>query len=123
MKKFLWLVILVLLCSNIVFANIVDELTKLNNLYKEGAITKEEFNKAKEIIFKSETSENTTQPEKVEKKKENKQTSNKIKPKKVKKFDEDLTNTFISLDEIDEMGVYKKISTLNLTQNIIIHYR
>jgi len=28
-------------------ANIADDLTKLNNLYKEGAITKEEFEKAK----------------------------------------------------------------------------
>ncbi len=111
MKKFLETLFIFLIFSNAVFANIVDELTKLNNLYKEGAITKEEFNKAKEIIFKSETSENPTQPEKVEKKKVNNQTNNKAKLKKIKNFDEDLTKTFISLDEIDEMGVYKEIST------------
>ena len=111
MKKFLETLFIFLIFSNAVFANIVDELTKLNNLYKEGAITKEEFNKAKEIIFKSETSENPTQPEKVEKKKVNNQTNNKATLKKIKNFDEDLTKTFISLDEIDEMGVYKEIST------------
>tara|TARA_B100001250_G_C19801630_1_gene791398 strand:+ start:205 stop:2262 length:2058 start_codon:yes stop_codon:yes gene_type:complete len=111
MKKILALVILVLLFNNIVFANIVSELTELNNLYKEGAITKEEFNKAKEIIFKSESVETSTQPKIIKKKKENKKNNNKLKSKKVKKFDEDLTNTFISLDEIDEIGVYKKITT------------
>ena len=31
-------------------ANIAEDLTKLNNLYKEGAITKEEFSKAKEAL-------------------------------------------------------------------------
>ena len=72
MKKILALVILVLLFNNIVFANIVSELTELNNLYKEGAITKEEFNKAKEIIFKSESVETSTQPKIIKKKKENK---------------------------------------------------
>ena len=35
-------------------ANIVDELTKLNNLFKEGAITKEEFSKAKKKVLESE---------------------------------------------------------------------
>jgi uncharacterized protein YqgQ len=47
-------------------ANVADDLTKLNNLYKEGAITKEEFSKAKEILFKSESTEEkieTTKPE------------------------------------------------------------
>ena len=32
------------------YANIVDELTKLNNLYKDGALNQEEFNKAKKIL-------------------------------------------------------------------------
>ena len=50
-------------------ANIVDDLTKLNNLYKEGAITKEEFSKAKEIIFKSESTEEKTETKKSEIKK------------------------------------------------------
>ena len=112
MKKILGIFFIIFFSYGITSsANIVEELTKLNNLYKEGAITKEEFNKAKEIIFKSESSENTIQPDKVEKNK-NKQTNNKKKNKKIKKFDEDLTNTFISLDEIDEIGVYKNISTI-----------
>ena len=52
MKKFLGIVILGLLwCSISTPANIVDELTKLNNLYKEGAITKEEFEKAKKKLL------------------------------------------------------------------------
>ena len=47
MKKLLGLLVLGLLfCNNAVAATIADELTKLNNLYKEGAITKEEFEKA-----------------------------------------------------------------------------
>ena len=53
-------------------ANIVDDLTKLNNLYKEGAITKEEFSKAKEIIFKSESTEEKTETKKSEIKKKEK---------------------------------------------------
>ncbi|MBD1168044.1 SHOCT domain-containing protein, partial [Pelagibacterales bacterium SAG-MED06] len=35
------------------YANIVDELTKLNNLYKDGALNQEEFNKAKKILLKT----------------------------------------------------------------------
>jgi len=45
-------------------ANIADDLTKLNNLYKEGAITKEEFSKAKEILFRSESFEIKTETKK-----------------------------------------------------------
>ena len=113
MKKLLGIVVLGLLwCSISTAANIVDELTKLNNLYKEGAITKEEFNKAKEIIFKSDSEEKKIEPKKTEEKKESKKNDKKNKPKKVKKFDQDLTKTFISLDEFDEIGVYKKISNL-----------
>ena len=82
MKKILGIFFIIFFSYGITSsANIVEELTKLNNLYKEGAITKEEFNKAKEIIFKSESSENTIQPDKVEKNK-NKQTNNKKKKQK-----------------------------------------
>ena len=101
MKKFLGLIILLILFENTVFANIVEELTSLNSLYKEGAITKEEFIKAKEILLKSDSEE------KKNKKKIIKKNSNK---KKIKAFDQDLTKTFISLDEIEELGIYKKIS-------------
>ena len=37
--------------SNTSNANVVEELTKLNNLYKEGVINKEEFSKAKSILL------------------------------------------------------------------------
>ena len=70
MKKLLGLLVLGLLfCNNAVAATIADELTKLNNLYKEGAITKEEFSKAKEILFKSESVEEKTEITKPETKK------------------------------------------------------
>ena len=60
MKNFLGILIAIFLsCSIANSANIVAELTKLNNLYKDGAITKEEFNKAKEIIFKTQSTENS----------------------------------------------------------------
>ena len=49
-----------LLCGNVNAATIADDLTKLNTLYKEGAITKEEFSKAKEILFRSESVEEKT---------------------------------------------------------------
>ena len=70
MKKFLLTILLLFISSKITFANIVEELTKLNNLYKEGAITKEEFSKAKEILFKSDSEEKKKEP--IENKKKNK---------------------------------------------------
>ena len=111
MKKLLGIVVLGLLVCNESFAvTIVDELTILNNLYKEGAITKEEFSKAKEILFKSDSTENKDQPKIIKKKKEI-TTNKEIKKKsvKVKNFDQDLSKTFISLEEVDELGTYKKI--------------
>ena len=45
------LVLSLLFCNNVGAASIADELTLLNNLYKEDAITKEEFSKAKDILF------------------------------------------------------------------------
>ena len=104
MKKFLKLAIVFLLFSNTALANIVDELTKLNNLYKEGAITEEEFGKAKDILFKSDSKEKKNQSTNNTKKNIKNETI------KVKNFDEDLSKTFISLNEIDQIGSYKKIS-------------
>jgi len=111
MKKVIAIIVLGLLVCNESFAvTIVDELTILNNLYKEGAITKEEFSKAKEILFKSDSTENKDQPKIIKKKKEI-TTNKEIKKKsvKVKNFDQDLSKTFISLEEVDELGTYKKI--------------
>ena len=69
----LWLVLLVSCTSHIfsgvMAATIADDLTKLNNLYKEGAITKEEFSKAKSILFKSESTESKTETKKKKRKK------------------------------------------------------
>ena len=68
MKNLLVLLSLFLLTSNAsIAASITEELTQLNNLFKEGAITKEEFSKAKSILLKTET---TTK--KIEEKKKSK---------------------------------------------------
>ena len=52
MKKFLRIVILGLLLSGSAYADSTDEiLTRLNEIYKEGAISKEQFSKAKSILL------------------------------------------------------------------------
>ena len=120
MKKLLGIVILGLLfCNNVGAATIADDLTKLNNLYKEGAITKEEFSKAKDILFKSESTEDKAETKKSEtKKEEKKEVKQSVKKKKEKKevktrtFEEDLSKTFMTLEEVDELGAYKKITEI-----------
>ena len=126
MKKMLvtlWLVLLISCTSHIfsrvMAATIADDLTKLNNLYKEGAITKEEFSKAKSILFKSESTESKTETKKTEtKKKEKKKAEETIKSEDTKKvtkieiFDESLQETFMTLEEVDELGTYKKIEKI-----------
>ena len=116
-----------LFCNNAVAATIADDLTKLNNLYKEGAITKEEFSKAKEILFKSELTEEKTEITKPETKKQEKKKVKKPEKKKkekvkaedkkskdkkeakIRNFEEDLTETYITLDEANALGTFKKI--------------
>ena len=127
MKKLLGIVVLCLIfIINTVHAeSIVEELTTLNNLYKEGAISKEEFSKAKSILFQSISEEQSTEPEKkketkkAKKKKEEKTKKvKKAKDKKEKKvaklntFEEDLSKTYITLSELDELGTYKKIENV-----------
>ena len=52
MKKLLGIVVLSLLFSiNVYSASITEELSKLNDLYKSGALTDEEFSKAKSILL------------------------------------------------------------------------
>ena len=54
MKTIIFFILLILFFQKNVFAlSLSEELTQLNNLYKEGAITKEEFSKAKSILLKS----------------------------------------------------------------------
>ena len=126
MKKMLvtlWLVLLISCTSHIfsrvMAATIADDLTKLNNLYKEGAITKEEFSKAKSILFKSESTESKTETKKTEtKKKEKKKAEETIKSEDTKKvtkieiFDESLQETFMTLEEAEALGSYKKIEKI-----------
>ena len=88
MKKLLGIVVLGLFLSgNANAASIVEELTKLNNLYKEGAITKEEFSKAKSILLKTETKQEVKVEKKVKEKKERKkeivEKENKIKKENI----------------------------------------
>ena len=73
MKKLLGIVVLgLLLINNANAGNIVEELTKLTDLYKAGLITKEEFSKSKSILLKTEINEILTNSEdKVEEKEEN----------------------------------------------------
>ena len=120
MKKLLGFVIITMLCcNNTIAASIADELTQLNNLYKEGAITKGEFSKAKEILFRSESVEEKIEPKKSqtkrsetkkkEKVKSESKKSNDKKETKIRTFKEDLSETFLTLEEVNELGTFKKI--------------
>jgi len=70
MKNIIKVISFVLLINAFAHANIVEELTSLNNLYKEGAITKEEFTKAKSILLQNKDKEENKK--KIEKVKKNK---------------------------------------------------
>jgi len=95
--------------------NIVDQLTELNNLYKSGAINEDEFSKAKNILLKSEDDEKSDIDEKITTQKtiekEEKETTQIIEIKATNKNlkREDLSKTFISKEELEEIGQYKKI--------------
>ena len=108
MKKLLIIIVFILIFYNGAIANIVDDLTELNNLYKSGALTEEQFKKAKDIIFKSNTNKNKTTKKKIRKNNNSNKKTN-SSSKKIKNFSQDLSKTFISIDEIDELGTYKKI--------------
>ena len=103
------------------YSNIVDELTKLNNLFKEGAITKEEFQKAKDLLFKSEENSaeiNSNKINNLEKKNitkeknlenEFKNENNKIAEKEnIQNID--LTNTYASLQDVEDFGSFYRIN-------------
>jgi hypothetical protein len=103
-KKIIISFILTLFIINGVQANIVDQLTELNNLYKSGAINEDEFSKAKNLLLKSETDEKTESKEKkpariIE-----------IKATKENLSAKDLSKTFISKEELEYIGQYKKIN-------------
>ena len=110
MKNIIKVISFIILINGFAHANIVEELTSLNNLYKEGAITKDEFTKAKSILLQNkDKEENKKKIEKVKKKKKETKKKNKIVKKIEKKKNEDLTKTYISLAEFSELGTYKKI--------------
>jgi hypothetical protein len=112
--------------------NIAEDLTKLNNLYKEGAITQEEFSKAKDILFKLESNEEKKEVKKSETKKKEKKEVKKSETKKkekkevkksetkkkekkevkIRNFEEDLTETYITLEEANALGTFKKIENV-----------
>ena len=70
MKKIFKIVFLIIFIGGFAHANIVEELTSLNNLYKEGGLTKEEFTKAKSILLQNKDKEENKR--KIEKAKEKK---------------------------------------------------
>ena len=112
MRKISQFIFLIIFFFNFANANIVEELTSLNNLYKEGAITKEEFSSAKSILLQNKDKEgNKKKIEIVKKKKIEKKEKVKDKTTEVTndKDNEDLTKTYISLKEFSELGTYKKI--------------
>lgn len=104
MKKTIYLFITVFLLNLLTLAqaNIVDELTKLNNLYKGGALTQDEFDKAKQILLKTNPEEN--------KEIEPKQIIEIKKPISKKNKNKDLTKTFIDKGELEIIGRYEKIN-------------
>jgi hypothetical protein len=103
-KKIFISFILTLFIINGVHANIVDQLTELNNLYKSGALNEDEFSKAKNLLLKSETDEKAKSEEKkpariIE-----------IKATKENLSVKDLSKTFIRKEELEYIGQYKKIN-------------
>ena len=112
MKKIIKFIFFITFFFNFANANIVEELTSLNNLYKEGAISKEEFSKAKSILLQTnDKEENKKKVESVKKKKIEKKEDVKEKVTNIvsDSSNEDLTKTYVSLKEFSELGTYKKI--------------
>ena len=103
MKKIIFIYLTILFLIAQAQANIVDQLTDLNDLYKSGVINEDEFSKAKNIILKSGSE--------TKKDIEEKKVTPIIKIKKTKKNlkTEDLSKTFISKGELEDIGQYKKI--------------
>jgi len=101
-KLLLFTILAIFFLFSSTYANIVDELTKLNNLYKDGALNQEEFNKAKKILLKTGSNKNEkTKPKKIIEIK---------KPIIIKKQNKNLTKTYIDKDELEILGKYEKIT-------------
>ena len=117
MRKIFILVSVLFFCSKILFAaSISEELTQLNNLYKEGAITEAEFSKAKSILLKTNSSNDQSKTKKVNKKDKSKTLDQKTELKEEKKIvkkieiNEDLTKTYMHIDELEDLGSFIAIT-------------
>ena len=102
MNFFIFIAFFLLNLITLTQANIVDELTNLNNLYKGGALTQEEFDKAKQILLKTNSEEN--------KEIEPKQIIEIKKPISRKNKNKDLTKTYIDKEELEIIGKYEEIN-------------
>ena len=104
MRKIFILTTILFFCCKVLFAaSITEELIQLNNLYSEGAITEEEFSKAKSILLKTNSSNEQSKTKKVNKIKKSKKLDK-------KKTNEDLTKTFMHIDELQELGSFVAIT-------------
>ena len=117
MKKIFFSITVLFLFSKVLFAaSITEELTQLNNLYREGAITQEEFTKAKSILLKTDSSDKSSEIKKVKKEEKSKELEKKIKPKEKKiiakktETNEDLTKTYMHINELQELGNFVAIT-------------
>lgn len=97
--------------------SITEELTQLNNLFKEGAITKEEFSKAKSILLKTNNDQEVEKNKKVKKPEVKKNPVDSLKKEKAseeqkvseKNLNEDLTKSYIHINELKELGSFVSI--------------
>ena len=117
MKKLLVITTLSFFCFKVLFAaSITEELTQLNNLYSEGAITKEEFSKAKSILLKTNSSNEQSKNKNINKKEKSKKLDQKKKPKEEKiiakkiETNEDLTKTYMHINELQDLGNFTLIT-------------
>ena len=132
MKKILGIIFLCIFLSNHSQADIVDQLNKLNDLFKAGVISKEEFTKGKSIILKTKETANKKEiskkkiiNKKTEKRKEvipqTQKTTETIKEVKKKKTIDRVTKIIkkrsaeeikqgIFLDDLDQIGSFKEIN-------------
>ena len=108
-SKLFFISFIFLSICNLSYSNIVEELTALNNLYKQGAITKEEYSKAKSIILKSESKVTSKDIKKVEPDKKIKKENFSKEEVNEEAKDFDLTKTYVSLEEFNQLGTYVKI--------------
>ena len=117
MKKLLAIIVLSLFCYNVGFtATLVDEIVALEELYKQGAITKEEFSKAKSILLETNTnSSKKTEKNKIKSKSVTKEKSKKeVKIKKSKtpiskERSEKEVKMGVFLEDLESIGTFKKI--------------